>query len=189
MVDPPAQPKMERSNFKRVTPVTSVQKQKSLFHAFLAAFTALVAVTTVIKDDPRPHVTVKVQEKKLSILVDTGATVSIISQSCFDSLPGSESFEQLPMAHGFNVQGIGSPGMKSNGRYMVPFEILGVHTIQPVYVMNKINNHPWISGIDIIRALHLSVTADTVQLCTVLPQLDKGAHAVFALHNPSQAGH
>ena len=132
-----------------MTPVTDKNKQKGLFHTFLAALTVLAVVEKDKRLDKRPHVSVTVQDKKLSVLVDTGATVSIMSQKLFDSLPGKESFEDVPMAHGFSVAGIGATAMKCSGRYLVPFDILGIHTRQPVYVMDKINNHAWIMGIGI----------------------------------------
>jgi hypothetical protein len=167
---------------KRIQKLKKVKKKMTnLFSAFLAAVTALSVVKEKVPLDRRPHIVCQVQDKKFSALVDTGATVSVMSKKMFESLPGHEYFEEVPMLEGFSVQGVGDHGMQCSGRYAVPFEMLGINVVQPIYILDHLQNHSWILGIDIIRALHLVVTADTVELRTVLPAINPGYHPVFAL--------
>ena len=90
-------PKKEEP-IKIIRPVTKIKKQRSLQHAFLTAAMLLCVIDRDDKKDPRPHVTVSVQNKQLEVLMDTGACVSVMSEQVFDSLPSHEFFEDKEIA-------------------------------------------------------------------------------------------
>ena len=133
--------------------------------------------------DPRPHVTLKVGDRRVSALVDTGAMVSVMSQKVFESLPNSGEFEQAPIRPDFRVTAANGTDLKVKGRYVVPFDILGMAVKAPVYVVGGLSSHTWIVGIDLIRGLHLSVNADAVALMTTVPSLVDGVHPLLPLED------
>ena len=147
-----------------------------------AALLAVVKLQDPVKD-PRPHVTLKVGDKRVSALVDSGAMVSVMSQKVFESLPNSGEFEQAPIRPDFRVTAANGNDLKVKGRYYVPFEILGMAVTQPVYVVQGLSHHTWIIGIDLIRGLHLSITADAVAVRTTMPSLVEGVHPFLALQD------
>ena len=133
--------------------------------------------------DPRPHVTLKVGDRRVSALVDTGAMVSVMSQKVFESLPNSGEFERAPIRPDFRVTAANGTDLKVKGRYVVPFDILGMAVKAPVYVVGGLSSHTWIVGIDLIRGLHLSVNADAVALMTTVPSLVDGVHPLLPLED------
>ena len=135
------------------------------------------------KRDPRPHLELQVGGRKVSALVDSGAMVSVVAEEMFNSVPGSQEFEQLPVPPQFRISAASGADLKVIGRYMVPLFTLGMNTWQPFYVVRGLHRHSWIVGVDLIRSMHLAVTADSVALRTALPALSDGVHPIFPLED------
>ena len=133
------------------------------------------------KKDPRPHLEVLINDTKFTALVDSGAVVSVISQELFHTIPHSDQFRPVEVASGFEVSGVGGGKLKVKGRFQIPFSTLGVHAEHPFYVIEGLANHSLICGVDLIRAMNMAITADTVQLRTVMPAFDPDSHPIFAL--------
>ena len=130
------------------------------------------------KKDPRPFVTLKVQDKAFQALADTGATTSVMSEKLFEKLPGHEFFEEVHQPKNYALSGAGGGVIKTLGRYEVPIDILGMHVKRPFYVVKGLTNHDCIIGIDTLKALQLSITGDSIQLKTVMPSLVPGSHVL-----------
>jgi len=157
------------------------EKRKDFFNRVLSTCAVLAVLQGKTKPDIRPHLEVKVGDMKTSVLVDSGAMVSAMSEELFDSIPNNDQFTSVEVSRGFSVSGIGGANLEVIGRYVVPFSTLGIEVEHPFYVVRGLASHSWIFGVDIIRAMNLAITADTVQLRTVMPALDKGFHPLFAL--------
>ena len=142
---------------------------------------ALAREPGVGQKDPRPHVTVMVGGRKSEALVDTGASISVMSEKEFDKLPGNEYFKELLVPESFQIAGASGADLKVKGRFEVPFAILGIDVVQPIYVVKCLEKHSWIIGIDLIRALHLAITSDDVQIRTVLPDLSPHRHSLYPI--------
>ena len=98
-VQPAVPPENNRSTLskseKRIQKMKKVKKKMTgLFSAFLAAVTALSVVKEKVPLDKRPHIVCQVQDKKLSALVDTGATVSVMSKKMFESLQAMSTLKK-----------------------------------------------------------------------------------------------
>ena len=155
---------------------------------FTPVLLALAAELALVKEedpfrDPRPHVSLMVGKKKVPALVDTGAMVSVMSKKVFDGLPNSDEFEEAPIRPSFRVTAANGNDLKVKGRYYVPFDILGMSVVQPVYVVQGLQSHSWILGVDLIRALHLSITADSVAVRATVPALAEGVHPLLPLQD------
>ena len=158
------------------------KKIKDFCVQFLQSCAVLAVLQTEkVKKDTRPHVEIQIQEMKVSALVDTGAAVSVVSEELFDSMPGREFFREVKLNPGFSVNGVGGKQLEIVGRFIVPFSILGIDARHPFYVIRELNNHGCILGVDLIRALNLCITADSVQLRRALTALDPDHHPIFAL--------
>ena len=119
--------------------------------------------------------------RKSEALVDTGASISVMSQKEFEKLPGKEFFEEIPVSKSFEVSGASGAPLLVQGRFRVPFTLLGIDVVQPLYVVKNLEKHGWIIGIDLIRALHLAITADDIQIRTVLPDLSPHRHSIYPI--------
>ena len=157
------------------------RKKEDLFRATILALTVLSVASSYT--DPRPHVSMTCNGKQINALADTGATASIISQKCFDSIEDSSNFQPAAVPAGVRLTGASGAALNLLQRVIMPLELLGVKVERPVYVVSGLANHQFIMGIDMIRELHLCVSADTVMLQTVMPELDLGAHAVYPLQD------
>ena len=109
----------------------SPRKPAGWFAPVLLAVSALLAV---VRDgegrvDPRPHVDIRVGDRKVSALVDSGAMVSVMSEAMFDSLPGSAEFEQAPIRPDFRITAANGADLKVKGRFFVPFQVLGTDVV------------------------------------------------------------
>ncbi len=170
-----------RSNWEHFKTVQKNRKKEDLFAATILALTVLSVASSYT--DPRPHVDIVCNGLKIKALADTGATASIISEKCFKKINGSEDFPLADYPPGSRLTGASGAALTMVKRVQMPLELLGVKVDRPIYVVAGLNTHSFIMGIDMIRELHLCVSADTVVLQTVLPGIDPGAHAVFPLQD------
>jgi hypothetical protein len=174
---PPKKDKVEKVEPEK----TKRHTNRDIFRTLLMTYSLLSIASTPKDRDKRPHVDVKVGRKKISALVDTGATASVMEEKTFLSIEGHAQFKKFELPAGVQITGASGQELNLAGRFLIPVSILGISVERPFYVIKGLAGHRMIIGVDMIRELNLAITADDVQLQTVLPDMDIDAFPLFAL--------
>ena len=93
-------------------------------------------------------------------LIDTGASVSVISRDIFDRIKDSASFQSLPVERGFKLRAASGHNISIIGMYQFFLTLLGRSIQRPLYVVEGITSSTAIFGIDFIREQQLVVAGD-----------------------------
>ena len=99
---------------------------------------------------PRPHVTCKIAGKEINGLADSGASISVISETTYRGLWGNWSFTQLPMPTHLRVTGVTGHQMKFVDYVLLEMDILGRTIQRPMLVASGLEHAELILGWDTI---------------------------------------
>ena len=112
--------------------------------------------------DYRPHVEVYINGVCVKFLIDTGASVSVISEDIFSRIKDTAALESLPVERGFKLKAASGHGLTVVGLYQFYLTLLGRSMQRPLYVMDGLTSSTPIFGIDFICEQQLVVAGDDI---------------------------
>ena len=92
-----------------------------------------------------------VNGNSVELLVDTGASISVMAESTLNRLWGHWSLQKLPMPSSMRVTGITGHHIKIVDYVMVELEILGRQVRRPMLIVRGLDHTPAVIGYDTIR--------------------------------------
>ena len=84
--------------------------------------------------DSRPYVMGNFNGIDVKCLIDTGASVSCLSRASYQSIPGYQALESVPIPPGFRISA--APGHRFSlvGCFMINIRVLGRENHRPMFV-------------------------------------------------------
>jgi len=107
-----------------------------------------------------PRVPVSLENQKVTVLLDTGAEVSVISKTLMQQLIGDGS-KHVRLGQTKSVRPSANPDVQLEGPWGLTIEICGVRLIHPIYSMDA--DIPAVVGIDLLTAAKLVI--DVMNRC------------------------
>ena len=112
--------------------------------------------------DYRPHVEVYINGVCVRFLIDTGASVAVISEDIFSRIKDSAAFQSLPVERGFKLRAASGHGLSVIGLYQFCLTLLRRSIQRPLYVVDGLTSSTAIFGIDFICEQQLVVAGDDI---------------------------
>lgn len=161
-------PKLDggRDQLDRISPRPRIRKdddhrfhgQRKSNNALLGMLQFCVAAITLgnvgaIKTttSKRPKVTGKLAEKEVDFLMDTGASVSVVSEEIFNSLWGHWSVKRLPLPKHIRITGVTGHAIRIVDYVEVEIQIMNRKMSRPMLVVSGLHMTHAILGYDTIR--------------------------------------
>jgi len=120
--------------------------------------------------DKRPHLKCDLEGIEINCLVDTGASVSVISSSVFRRLPNHWTLQKLPIPPGFRLSGASGSVLQLVGCYQLRMRVLGREIERPFYVISGLSKAQAILGIDFIKEQQMVISPDNVFFQNLSPR-------------------
>ena len=108
----------------------------------------------------------------MDCLVDTGASVSVISSSVFRRLPQHWNLKSVPIQPGFRLAGASGSVLQLVGCYEMTIRVLGRVVQRPFYVISGLSKSQAILGIDFIREQQMVISSDHIFFQNLSPKDD-----------------
>ena len=105
----------------------------------VAMVTFSIASMGQVKDKSRPHVAASFHGTKLDTLVDTGASITCVSEKFFKTVFGNWDIARLPLPRHIRVSGITGHAIKITDFVEVEIELLGRKIRRPVLVVSGLD--------------------------------------------------
>lgn len=109
---------------------------------------------------PRPVVKCKIEGQEITGLVDSGASLSVISEKVYRSLWKNWTFTQLPMPNHLRVTGITGHNMKFVDYVLMDIELQGRTIQRPLLVATGLDHTELILGWDTIVEEHMIIDGE-----------------------------
>ena len=77
-------------------------------------------------NDSRPHVEVLMNGVSVDFLIDTGASLSVISEEIFRSIPDFRSLKNVPVEPGLKLSAASGHPIEIVGRFRFRLTLLGI---------------------------------------------------------------
>ena len=110
--------------------------------------------------DGRPHISGKVEDVDTDFSVDTGAYVTVISETLFRRLPNHWKLPQVEVSTGFRLSAVSGHHMQLLGCFQITLKVLGHYVNRPIYVLSGLAKPHAILGMDFVREQQLCIEAD-----------------------------
>ena len=109
-----------------------------------------------------PHIFGKVEDVDTDFLVDTGASVTVISETLFRRLANHLKLPQVEVPAGFRLSAASGHHMQLLGCFQITLKVLGRYVNRPVCVLSGLAKQHAILGMDFVREQKLCIEADHV---------------------------
>ena len=87
----------------------------------------------------------------MKCLIDTGASVSCLSRGSYQSIPGYQALESVPILPGFRISAASGHKFSLVGCFMINIRVLSREFHRPMFVIDGLSKCAGILGIDFIR--------------------------------------
>ena len=134
----------------------------------------LYCPTAPLFGDASPCLKIKIQDREVPCLLDSGAEITVVSKSFLDELKLPATVSNTRMAHAF-----GGTSLTLEGPRHLMVEICEVKLVHPVYALDA--NTPIIVGYDLMKAAKLVI--DTAYAC-VWSHFNRSAKSSIVLGQP-----
>ena len=112
-------------------------------------------------NDLRPHVQVLLNGIPVDFLIDTGASLSVISEEIYSSIELS-SLKSVPVEPGLKLSAASGHLIEIVGRYRFHLTLLGFNLERSIYVVKGLVKSSAILGFDFIRKTELVVSGRNI---------------------------
>ena len=85
--------------------------------------------------DLRPHVEVLLNGVSVDFLIDTGASLSVISEEIFSSISNYRSLKSVPVEPGLKLSAASGHPIELVGRFRFRLTLLGINLERSIYVV------------------------------------------------------
>jgi len=137
---------------------TRKQSPKSITNSDKMIPKVLYCPTAPLFGDASPCLKIKIQDREVPCLLNSGAEITVVSKSFRDKLKLPATVSSTRMAHAF-----GGTSLTVEGPRHLMVEICEVKLVHPVYALDA--NTPIIVGYDLMKAVKLVI--DCLCLCMV----------------------
>ena len=110
---------------------------------------------------PRPTAKCKVAQTEMTALIDSGASLSVISDKAYRRLWNNWNFTKLPMPNNLRVTGITGHSMKFVDYVLLDVEIMGRTIQRPLLVATGLDHTELVLGWDTIVEEHMIIDGET----------------------------
>jgi hypothetical protein len=133
---------------------------------YCIASVCLVSPTSDLGDRRRPKIAGKINGKETQLLLDSGASISLISEDLYDSLWANWKLQKLPLPASLRVTGVTGHNIQLVDYVEATIEILGKEFKRPLLVVKGISHTQAILGWDTIKeeGIILDGANDTIYL-------------------------
>ena len=112
--------------------------------------------------DSRPHIEVHLNGIKVDFLIDTGASLSVISEEIYRSIPEYRSLKSVPVEPGLKLSAASGHLIEIVGRFRFRLSLLGINLERSICVVKGLSKSCAILGFDFLRETQLVVTGHDV---------------------------